>query len=112
MQLQSNTSPDSCFILTFSHLPHINFHPPAPTHAPFSAYSSKQQTLADSGGSDGALSTELNQLAYLLWGHAVFAGLLGSEGITVSPRATKQAAAHAAASAWIWLKPETNELSL
>lgn len=53
---------------------------------PFSARLSKHQALADSRGSDGSTSSELNQLAYLHWGHAVFAGLLGSEGITVSPR--------------------------
>lgn len=93
-------------IEAFFHLPHhqsptslsidVNFHPP-PTytqyilaHLPFSARSSKHQTLADSGGNDGSTSSELNQLAYLQWGRAVFAGLLGSEGSTVSPRPTNR----------------------
>ncbi len=82
----------------------VNFHPP-PTlihthththiqyilaHLPCSARLSKHQTLADSGGSDGSTSSELNQLADLQWGHAVFAGLPGSEGITVSPRPTNR----------------------
>lgn len=57
-------------------------------HRLFSARLREQQTLADSGGSDGSTSSELNQLAYLQRGHAAFAGLPGSEGITASPRPT------------------------
>jgi len=49
------------------------------THLPFRAHFSKHRSLADSGW---LCLSELNQLSYLHW------GLLGSEGITVSPRPT------------------------
>lgn len=57
-------------------------------HRPFSARLSKQQTRADMGGNDASTSSELNQLVFLQWGHAVFAGPRGSEGNTLPPRTT------------------------
>lgn len=81
-----------------------------PAHLPYSARLSKHQKLADSRGSDGSTSSELNQLAsqlaFLQWGCAACAGLLGSRGST---QTSKQADTHSAASR---SEPERNELDL
>lgn len=59
-------------------------HAYALVYIQFSVSLSKHQTLADSGGWDDRTSSQLNQLAYLQWGHAAFAGLPCSASITVS----------------------------